>query len=171
MFDKSELVQKAGEAKVCNEVLALAGIDSDVFCEIDAASEKQRSFALDLMIKAVARCWNTVEIRYPHIKQDSHFARALVRACMEHRHAAWWCKRKSDWQIGNPFLELGADVKRFLDEESKAEDDGSSSAKTVRKSRKAKALSPVLAALQLPEGFAVRKVGGCLKVTSVKKIA
>ena len=53
-------------------------------------------------------------------------------------------------------------------EEKSAEDQGSSSAAKPSKIRKAKALSPNLAALQLSEGFTVRKVGGVLKVASAK---
>ena len=53
-------------------------------------------------------------------------------------------------------------------EEKPAEDQGSSSAAKFPKSRKAKALSPDLAALQLPEGMTVRNVGGMLKVVPVK---
>lgn len=54
---------------------------------------------------------------------------------------------------------------------SKAEDNGSSTAKAparIRKSRKEKKLSPELTVLRLPEGCTVRKVGGCLKVVSAK---
>lgn len=54
-------------------------------------------------------------------------------------------------------------------EEKPAEDQGPSlqSVKS-RKSRKAKVLSPDLAAMQLPEGMTVRKVGGVLKVVPAK---
>jgi hypothetical protein len=122
MFNKVE------EAKVAREVLDFAGVSVEQFCDIEAASDRQRDFALDLMIKAVERGWTYVNHWYPHIKQDVRFARALVCACMEHRQSAWWCKKKSTWQFGNVVSELGAEIKRFLDEEPEAEDDGSSSA-------------------------------------------
>lgn len=54
------------------------------------------------------------------------------------------------------------------EQKSQAEVDGTSTAKISRKSKSRKPLSPALAAIQLTEGFTVRKIGRALKVVPAK---
>lgn len=104
MFNKIE------ESKVAKEVLDMADVSVERFCEIEAVSEKQKSFGLDMRIKAVTNAWNTAN---PAAK-DARFAKALIKACMSHKEAKWWCDNERHFLTGMSTLRLlNPDIQKF----------------------------------------------------------
>ena len=107
-----ERVRKQLEAyKVANEVLELAGTTVEQFCEIKAASDKQRDFANDLKVQAVESAWKMIRPEYHNQK----FAQALVAAVLDHQEARFWCDRPSQWAFSAMHL-LKDDFKKHLGE-------------------------------------------------------
>lgn len=103
-------ILKNENCRTAQEVLAFTEISFEQFCEIEAVSEKQEKFGLDMRIKALANAWNTAN---PAAK-DARFAKALVKACMEHKEAKWWCGNERHFISGMSTLHLlNPDIMKF----------------------------------------------------------
>lgn len=103
-------IVKDENCQAVREVLDLVGISFEDFCEIEAVSEKQKAFGLDMRIKALAGAWNTAN---PAAK-DARFVKALVKACMEHKEAKWWCSNERHFITGMGTLHLlNPDIIKF----------------------------------------------------------
>jgi hypothetical protein len=103
-------ILKGENRQTTQEVLSLTDVSFEQFCEIEAVSEKQKSFGLDMRIKALANAWNTAN---PAAK-DVRFASALVKACMSHKEAKWWCDNESHFLTGMGTLRLlNPDIMKF----------------------------------------------------------
>jgi ribosomal protein S18 acetylase RimI-like enzyme len=114
MIDRfRENMEHAHEASA---ILDLAGISIEDFCQIEAVGEKQRNFANDLKIAALASIWRQgIKEEY----RNQRFARALVRAILDHQDARFWCDQSVSWQNGVSALALlKSDFKRHLAEEA-----------------------------------------------------
>ena len=77
------------------DLLALANVRPEQFCEIEAKSDSQRNFANDMKIKALVVIWEALKEE----KKTVAYASALVQAIRDKKDARFWLNDQNAWSF------------------------------------------------------------------------